>query len=89
MHSGGKDIPHAGTYLELVPHSRIAFTWESPHSDPDSRVTVSIAPAGQGSFLTLTQVKFRSEAARDGHERGWTAILAALEAMHARAGAPT
>lgn len=79
MESDGKEIPHSGTYLELTPHSRLVFTWESPHSVDGSTVTVDLASAGDGTTdLTLTQVRFAGEGARDGHEKGWTAILARL-----------
>ena len=76
MESGGKEIPHSGTYLELNPHSRLVFTWESPHSVDGSTVTVALSPVGADKTeLVLTQVKFASEGARDGHIKGWTAIL--------------
>jgi uncharacterized protein YndB with AHSA1/START domain len=75
-----KEIPHAGTYLEIDPHSRLSFTWESPHSLDDSVVTVDFAEPEPGvTEITLHQVKFRSEDARDGHVKGWTAILDCLE----------
>lgn len=80
MTDEGKDIPHAGTYLEIDPHSRLAFTWESPHSRDDSVVTIDFAEPEPGvTEVTLHQVKFHSEGARDGHIQGWTAILACLE----------
>jgi uncharacterized protein YndB with AHSA1/START domain len=78
MSDGTKDIPHAGTYLELKPHSRIAFTWESPHSAEGSTVTLDFAPDGDATLVTLTQIRFASEGSRDGHKSGWTAILDAL-----------
>lgn len=75
-----KEIPHAGTYLEIDPHSRLSFTWESPHSLDDSVVTIDLAEVDAGTTeLTLRQVKFRSEQARLGHIGGWTAILENLE----------
>lgn len=71
-----KEIPHSGTYLEIDPHSRLSFTWESPHSLDDSVVTIDLAEVDAGlTEITLRQVKFRSEQARDGHIKGWTAIL--------------
>ncbi|MCY0093151.1 SRPBCC family protein [Hoeflea ulvae] len=80
MQDAGKNIPHAGTYLEIDPHSRLAFTWESPHSLDDSVVTIDFAELGPSlTEIRLHQVKFRSEAARDGHISGWTAIFEALE----------
>lgn len=79
MNHDGKDVPHTGTYLEIDPHSRLAFTWESPHSLGDSVVTIDFdEPAPGVTDLTLRHVKFRSEAARDGHREGWTAIVGNL-----------
>ena len=75
-----KAIAHQGTYLDLVPHSLIRFTWESPYSPADSEVTIRLAPEGEGTALTLTQVRFLSEAARDGHCEGWSRILDRLDA---------
>lgn len=78
MKADGDDMPHAGTYKEITPYSRIAFTWESPFSDPESVVTLVFVPKDGGTDLTLTHVKFPSEESRNNHEGGWTAILAAL-----------
>lgn len=79
MINGDKEIPHAGTYLEIDPHSRLVFTWESPYSLDDSVVTIDLAESTPGTTdLTLRHVKFRSEEARDGHKEGWGAILGNL-----------
>jgi uncharacterized protein YndB with AHSA1/START domain len=74
-----REIPHGGTYLDISPYSRLSFTWESPFSDDDSVVTIDLAePAPGQTEIILKQVKFRSEEARDGHIRGWTALLGYL-----------
>jgi uncharacterized protein YndB with AHSA1/START domain len=79
MMNGDKEIPHAGTYLEIDPHSRLVFTWESPYSLDDSVVTINLTePAPGKTDLSLRHVKFRSEEARDGHMGGWTAIIGKL-----------
>jgi uncharacterized protein YndB with AHSA1/START domain len=78
MHNGLTEVPHSGTYLDLTPHSRIVFTWESPHSVEGSEVTLDLLPDGAGTLVRLTQVRFKSEGAREGHRGGWTAILNAL-----------
>lgn len=82
-----KDIAHQGTYKDLVPHSLIRFTWESPYSPADSEVTIRLSPVADGTEITLTQVRFLSEGARDGHQGGWTHILdrlaVTLETAHA------
>jgi uncharacterized protein YndB with AHSA1/START domain len=70
-----KEIAHHGIYRDLVPHSLIRFTWESPYSPADSEVTIRLSPVAGGTEVTLSQVKFLSEGARDGHRGGWTMIL--------------
>lgn len=80
MTAEGREIPHAGTYLEIDPHSRLAFTWQSPYSLDDSVVTIDLTEAGANmTGITLKQVKFKDESTRDGHQRGWNAILDMLE----------
>ena len=78
MRAGEDDIPHAGTYKEINPHDRIVFTWESPFSVEDSTVTLTFAPAGDGTHVTLHHVRFLDEESRNNHEGGWTGILTAL-----------
>lgn len=80
MVTAEREIPHAGTYLEIDPHSRLSFTWESPYSLDDSVVTIDLAEVDPDTTeITLRQVKFRSEEARQGHTKGWNAILDNLE----------
>ena len=80
MITAEREIPHAGTYLEIDPHSHLSFTWESPYSLDDSVVTIDLAELGPDTTeITLRQVKFRSEEARQGHTKGWNAILDNLE----------
>ena len=79
MVTAEKEIPHAGTYLEIDPFSRLSFTWESPYSLDDSVVTIDLTEVDAGTTeITLKQVKFKSEEARQGHEQGWGAILTSL-----------
>ena len=76
MKTAERDVPHTGTYLEIDPHSRLAFTWQSPHSLDDSVVTIDFAEPETGkTAITLKQVKFKSEQARDNHISGWNAII--------------
>ena len=79
--SGTKVLPHTGTYLALVPHSRLAFTWESEFSRVEnSTVTIELRPEAGGTAITLTHVRFVDEASRAGHLDGWTVILEGLVA---------
>ena len=65
-----------GVYREVVPDSRLVFTW-AWHSTPErqSLVTVTVAKDGEGTLLTLNHAEFFDEQARDGHQRGWTGTL--------------
>jgi uncharacterized protein YndB with AHSA1/START domain len=88
MNNGTRDIPHAGTYLELAPHTRIAFTWESEYSTVEgSTVTMDLVPQSGGTLVTLTHVRFATESSRDGHRGGWTTILDGLAQAHQQAAA--
>jgi uncharacterized protein YndB with AHSA1/START domain len=69
-----------GVYREVVPDSRLVFTW-AWHSTPErqSLVTVMVAKDGEGTMLTLSHEQFFDEAARDSHQRGWTGTLDRLD----------
>ena len=71
-----------GVYREVVPNQKLVFTW-AWHSTPEreSLVTITIKPDGAGSLLTLHHEQFFDEAARDGHNRGWSGSLDKLEAL--------
>jgi len=69
-----------GVYREVVPDSRLQFTW-AWHTTPErqSLVTVTMARDGDGTMLTLLHEQFFDEAARDNHRRGWTGTLERLD----------
>jgi uncharacterized protein YndB with AHSA1/START domain len=69
-----------GSYRELVPHSRLVFSW-AWHTTPEraSQVTVLLKPDGAGTWLTLHHEQFFDVAARDAHQHGWLAPLDKLE----------
>ena len=73
-----------GVYREVVPNERLVFTWAwHTMKERESLVTITIKPDGEGSLLTLLHEKFFDEAARDGHQGGWTGSLNKLEALFA------
>lgn len=73
-----------GTYREVVPNQRLVFSW-AWHSTPEreSVVTVTLKEDGNGTLLSLNHGQFFDQAARDGHERGWTGTIDKLERMFA------
>lgn len=75
----GEEHNVGGTYREVVPDERLVFTW-AWFSTPEreSLVTVTVKPDGDGTMLTLLHEQFFDQAARDGHERGWTGSMEKL-----------
>jgi uncharacterized protein YndB with AHSA1/START domain len=69
----------SGTYREVVPNEKLAFTWMwITMPERMSYVIVTIKPDGDGCILTLHHEQFADEAARDGHKTGWTGTLEKL-----------
>lgn len=71
-----------GTYREVVPDARLVFTWawiSTP--ERESVVTVTFAPDGDGTLMTLRHDRFFDVEARDNHEKGWAPALDKLAAM--------
>lgn len=80
----GRDVIR-GSYLEVVPDSRVVFTWgyeEPGHSVPPGStiVEITLTPEGEGTRLRLTHRELPPEE-RDKHEFGWGHYLARLKAI--------
>ena len=72
----------SGVYREIVPNEKLVFTWAWKSTpERESLVTVTIKPDGDGSVMTLLREQFFDEAARDNHNKGWTAIIGRLEQL--------
>lgn len=68
-------IEHTGEYLELEPPRRLSFTWRSEYTgDGPSVVTVTLAPYGDDTRLTLVHAKLPGDVVTS-HGEGWTSIL--------------
>ena len=76
----GEYFEVGGVYRDIVPNERLAMTW-AWHStrERESLLTISLKQDGSGTLLTLHHEQFFDEAARDGHEKGWTELLGQLE----------
>lgn len=77
----GRDHECAGIYREVVPNRKLVFTWCWPNSTPErvSLVTIEFRKAGRGTELVFLHEQFFDEAARDGHQRGWSESFVKLE----------
>jgi uncharacterized protein YndB with AHSA1/START domain len=69
-----------GEYREIVPVSRLVFTWSCPELEVvDSVVTVELEERDGGTELILTHELPPDPDVRSGHERGWEGCLGNLE----------
>lgn len=76
----GAPVIHTGQYLEIVPHTRLAFVLRAdPHRRVATRVRVEIAPSDKGAALTLIHEHVPPEYALRTKER-WIGILYGLAA---------
>ncbi|BCJ89385.1 hypothetical protein IZ6_01200 [Terrihabitans soli] len=70
----------SGTYIVVEPDARLEFTWAwITMPERESRVTVTLKADGDITILTLLHEQFADEAARAGHEYGWTQAFGKLE----------
>ncbi len=70
---------HIGTFREITPPSRLAFTWRSTVTNGhDTLVTVELHERANGTELVLTHSEFPDRLSRTKHQDGWANILEAL-----------
>jgi len=68
---------HFGEYLEIDRPRRLVFDFWTSFSEERTRVTIAIAPDGDGSLLTLTHEGVWADYA-ERTRQGWTMILEGL-----------
>lgn len=83
--SEGQVYTAFGEYLEVVSPRRLAYTWdweESEHAMGATLVEVDFLETVPGrTRVTITQSRFPTAEAADGHEGGWGSCLDKLEGM--------
>lgn len=68
----GSEHNPTGVYREVVPDTKLVFTWEWAGSTGwESLVTFLLKPIDGGTELTLIHERLPDEDARKGHEAGW------------------
>ncbi len=86
MGSEGKGFHHFGTYVEISPPRKLAFTWASEeqvegwrdeNGDP-TLVTVEFEQQADGVLVTVTHQQLQSDEARRALTGGWGGSLEAL-----------
>ncbi len=88
MH-GERDYGHTGEFLEIEPERRIVFSWISdfvPPAEARTRVTVELEALGEDETrIRLVHDELPPTDTYDGHDGGWSNILAGLHATLERA----
>ncbi|HXY37958.1 MAG TPA: protein kinase [Planctomycetaceae bacterium] len=80
-----KDSPqvfmHRGQYCRIEAPRLLSFTWcpvsHGPNT-PETQVTIELRPNGNSTDMTLIHERFRDEADRDRHNKGWNGCLGRL-----------
>jgi len=78
----GSRISVLGTFREISPPVRLAFswTWEPPdvHAGVETLVTIVFDERDGGTEVTVRHDRFPDAPSRDRHDEGWTGTLARL-----------
>ena len=86
MEGEGFIIEHVGEFIEIDEPRRLVFTWSSPYTGPKaSVVTVELEPDGRRATQVLIVHSELPDSVADSHGGGWTAMLARLDEVIARA----
>lgn len=67
-----------GVYREIVPHSRLVFTFQwdrGPSALVETLVTIILRERAGKTDMTFHQAPFLDKARRDSHEKGWSSAL--------------
>jgi uncharacterized protein YndB with AHSA1/START domain len=75
----------AGTFLEVIPNAKLAFTfqWQADPGEPEEALTtvaVEFRAEGEATRLVLTHEGLPSEESRARHLEGWTSTFDNLAA---------
>lgn len=77
----GADIHIGGRYLEVVPHERLSFSWNSYGTlatDDESLVEIEFVDLGDQTELRITHTKLTTGEAED-MDIGWVSALDSLQ----------
>ncbi len=85
IRKAGRDGWAHGVYRDIVPPSRLAFTfqWQSGDvaHDAETLVTVTFEVREGGTLLTFRQEPFSTSESRHGHGVGWNQVLESFESF--------
>jgi uncharacterized protein YndB with AHSA1/START domain len=72
LHAAGPVKAVEGTYLEIIPHEKVVFTWGGVDNLAPGQTTVEfrLRPEGSGTLLTLRHYNLPKPLV-DAHKEGW------------------
>jgi len=81
QHKGGNVNTVGGTYREIKPPEKIAFTWrwENDPAGQESLVTIEFLDLGPSTEILLTHTQLPNAEQRDKHAHGWNGCLDRLD----------
>lgn len=75
----GAEAKLTGTFLDIESPTLLSFTWQwaepDHHAGIESHVSVTFAPAGHGTELTVTHSKLDHPNMTSRHQQGWIGSL--------------
>jgi uncharacterized protein YndB with AHSA1/START domain len=77
LHDGSINTVY-GTFLEIVPDKKVAYTWSNESQQypaNDTLVTVEFVGQGDQTVINLTHARFEDQNSCDGHSHGWSFAL--------------
>ena len=88
----GKEHEGNGRYLEVERPRRIVMAWHWSHNGEldergeESRIEIDLREIDNGTELTFTHARLKTESSRASHEAGWSGALSKLSALFERQG---
>ena len=70
--SDGRQVEIYGDYREIVRPERLVLAWTGNYNHQETVLTLTFAPDGAGTLLTLQQSGFLDPQMCDGYRMGWT-----------------
>ncbi len=80
-HKNGNVFKMSGTYEQIKPPEKLAFTWRWNTAPPgaETLVVLEFLDLGNATEIVLSHGQFPDAASRDQHNQGWTGCLEQLQ----------
>lgn len=78
----GEVFISCGTYSEVIPNKRLAYSWQWQHDDnPVTYVEIDFIEVEEGCMMRFRHYGFMSLSAVEAHNEGWSGCMKKLEAL--------